>query len=366
MTGRAILLADRFRMEYRILNAISLYFKEIHIIGAANAIWLKHSRHCTTFFDIGKPFSLAGPLDAARIDDYAKNHQISCILPTCGHTTRFLATYRDSFGTPCFPVHARDAFDLLNDKLTFYRFCLELGLPVPSTRLFETWSDLRAAASEGALTYPFIVKPPNFDGSWGVRRINGPTDLLAPIEYSPILVQDFVAGRDLCAFYLCRHGEVVGQVAYTFAPHGIRFVQRPNVDAHCRMIAARLALDGVVGFDLRERSDGQFFFIECNPRFWFRMDVVALAGLNFVRAALTRENMGEGPPDGLEVRNRGRLLGAAMLPWRLNWLERRVLGNLLRDPLLPLLELLARTRFAGPVTPRDQSVISIPANVTRC
>lgn len=366
MTGRAILLADRFRMEYRILNAISLYFKEIHIIGTDNAEWLKYSRQCFSFFELGKPFVFAGAVDAARIDSYARDHQISCILPTCGQTTRFLATYRDRFETPCFPVHARDAFDLLNDKLSFHRLCLELGLPVPSTKLFETWSDLRAAAAEGTLDYPFIVKPPNLDGGWGVRRINGPADLRAPIEYSPILVQDFIAGRDLCAFYLCRRREIVGQVAYTFAPHGIRFVRRPNVDAYGRAIAERLALDGVVGFDLRERSDGQVFFIESNPRFWFRMDVVALAGLNFVRAALTEESMGEGPPEGLEVRNRGRLLGAAALPWRINWLERRVLGNLLRDPLLPLLELLARTRFAGPVTPRDQSVISIPANVTRC
>jgi hypothetical protein len=351
-------------MEYRILNAVSLYFREVHVIGTENANWLKYSRHCSSFTDIGKPFMSAGQSDAEKIDNYAKANNIACILPTCGHTTRFLATYPDRFETPCFPVHRRAAFDLLDDKLAFHRFCLELGLPVPTTQVFGHWSELRAMALAGGLVYPFIVKPSNLDGSFGVRRINGPDDLPSHVGYSPIVVQEFIPGRDVCAFYMCRSGEIIGQVAYTFAPHGIRFVQRPNIDAYGRAIAARLGLDGVVGFDLRERADGQVFFIESNPRFWFRLDVMALAGLNFVSAALTKEGLGKGPPDGFEVRNRGRLLREAIVPWRLNWLERRVLFNLLSDPLLPLLELLAKTRFAGPVTPRDQSVIPIPANLT--
>jgi hypothetical protein len=364
MSGRAILLADRFRMEYRILKAVSLCFDDIHIVGAGNGAWLKYSRHCSSFYDLGKAFALAGPCEAEAIEGYAKAHQVSCILPTCGHTTRFLAAYPDRFETPCFPIPALQAFDLLNNKLTFHRLCRDLDLPVPSTQIFESWSDLRAAAATGALVYPFIVKPPSFDGGWGVRKINGPEDLRGRVDYSPILTQDFIPGRDLCVFYLCERGEIVGQVAYTFARHGIRFVQRPNVDAFSRRIAAHLALDGVIGFDLREQSDGQVFFIESNPRFWFRMDVMALAGLDFIRAALTKEAMGKGPPEGLELRNRGRLLKAAALPWRLNWLERRVIRELARDPLPPLLELFGRTRSAGPVSPRDQTVVTIPANVT--
>ncbi|MFC5419893.1 ATP-grasp domain-containing protein [Bosea eneae] len=364
MTGRAILLADRFRMEYRILKAVSLYFNDIHIIGTGDGAWLKHSRHCRAFHELGKPFALAGPGEADAIDHYAKEHQIACILPTCGHTTRFLASYSERFETPCFPIPATDAFDRLNNKLTFHQLCLDLDLPTPDTRIFETWSELRAAASTGALSYPFIVKPPSLDGSWGVRRINGPEDLCGQVDYSPILAQYFIPGRDLCVFYLCERGNIVGQVAYTFARYGIRFVQRPRVDAFSRAIAAHLALDGVIGFDLRERADGQVFFIESNPRFWFRMDVAALAGLDFIRAALTKEPLRQGPPDGLELRNRGRLLKAAVLPWRLNWLERRVIREFARDPLLPFLELLGKTRSAGPVVPKDRTIVTIPANVT--
>lgn len=361
MTGRAILLADRFRMEYRILKAVTSYFDDVHVVGSGEGEWLKYSRHCSNFVDLGKPLSVAGPAEVAFIDNYAKRHGVSWILPTDGHTTRFLAAYSGRFETPCFPVPARDAFDLLNNKLAFYRFCVELGLPVPNATVFETWSDLRAAA--GSLTYPFIVKPLSFDGGWGVRRVDGPDDLSGRVEYGPILAQDFIPGRDLCVFYLCRGGEIVGEVAYTFACHGIRFVQCPKVDAYSRVIAERLALDGVVGFDLRERSDGEVFFIESNPRFWFRMDVMSLAGLDFVRAALTRESFRNAPPEGLEMRNRRRLLRAAALPWRLNWLERRVIGDLLRDPLPPFLELLGQ-RFGGPVPPQDEKHVSIPANVT--
>ena len=364
MSGRALLLADRFRMEYRILKAVSSYFDDIHVIGTGEGAWLKYSRHCSTFHELGKPFALSGSAEADFIESYAKDHQISCILPTCGHTTRFLSTYSDWFQTPRFPIPARAAFDLLNNKFKFHRLCCDLDLPVPSTNLLESWPELRAAACAGALTYPFVVKPTSSDGGWGVRKINGPEDLRGQLDYSPILTQDFVPGRDLCVFYLFERAKIVGQVAYTFSRHGIRFVHRPNVDAFGRAIAAHLALDGVVGFDLRERPDGQVFFIESNPRFWFRMDVMALAGLDFVRAALTKEPLGKGPPDGLELRNRGRLIKAAALPWRLNWLERRVIRELARDPLPPLLELLGRTRSVGPVSPRDQTIVAMPANVS--
>lgn len=364
MTRRAILLADRFRMEYRILKSISQYFNNIHVIGTGDGAWLKRSRYCESFHDLGKPFALAGPGEAVAIDRYAKDHQISCILPSCGHSTRFLAAYRDSFETFCFPVPSRESFDVLNNKFTFNQLCRDLNLPVPSTKIFESWSELRVAGEMRTLTYPFIVKPTDRDGSWGVRKIDSPEGLHGQIDYAPILAQDFIPGRDLCVFYLCERGDIKGQLAYTLTRHGIRFVRRPHVDGLSQIIARHLALDGVIGFDLRERPDGQVYFIESNPRFWFRMDVMAAAGLDFVRAELTKQHLGEGPPDGLELRNRDRLLKAAVLPWRLNWLERRVVRELARDPVLPLLELLGRTKPTSPAVPRDQSIGTVPANAT--
>ncbi len=50
-------------------------------------------------------------------------------------------------------------------------------------------------------------------------------------------------------------------------------------------IVSHLAFDGVIGFDIRESPSG-FFFLECNPRFWYNMDIAMVAGLNLVSIGL--------------------------------------------------------------------------------
>src|SRR6476620_2529165 len=52
-----------------------------------------------------------------------------------------------------------------------------------------------------------------------------------------------------------------------------------------RKIIQATNYSGVIGFDLRQRDDGRFVFLECNPRFWYNMELTMLAGANFVRSS---------------------------------------------------------------------------------
>ena len=56
--------------------------------------------------------------------------------------------------------------------------------------------------------------------------------------------------------------------------------ERPDVTALCQAVTEKLGLDGNIGFDLRERSDGTPVIMECNPRITAGIPYFAHAGEN--------------------------------------------------------------------------------------
>ena len=55
-------------------------------------------------------------------------------------------------------------------------------------------------------------------------------------------------------------------------------------------------------FDNAISSD--FYFLECNPRFWYNMELTMFAGLNFVEAGVKVPKLAEQP---LNVRFAGKI-----------------------------------------------------------
>jgi hypothetical protein len=64
------------------------------------------------------------------------------------------------------------------------------------------------------------------------------------------------------------------QVHSTFANDG--------VFADIAKVVDRYRLDGVYNFDMTLAPDGRIFFLECNPRFFFKINLSMMAGINFV------------------------------------------------------------------------------------
>ncbi len=209
-------------------------------------------------------------------------------MPSDPPTTRFLTEHAALLGPKSYPLPDTAIFDLLNDKGTFMDLCRRLDIPIPITEVCSERGQLLHRLQEGAFKLPALAKPTNMEGSRGVVALNPGQayETAARLEYAPIMVQEFVGGRDLCAFYFCRHGTVEVEVLYHHGGHFLEFIEHPDISRHCRSIIQATNYTGVIGFDIRQRETGELCFLECNPRFWYNMELVMLAGFNFVEPGL--------------------------------------------------------------------------------
>jgi biotin carboxylase len=333
---QAIALAQGVRTEYRVLRCAAACGLRVHVIGDSRAAPLRFSRFCAAFHAVPENGFESEPARAiAQINALAARIEADIVLPTDVMTTLFIASHRAAIAAPCFPTPSPDAIRTLNDKSSFAALCTTLALPHPRTRLVSK-AELGALFQRGDIPWPSIVKPIALFGSVGVRRLDAGSSLMdiEAIGYEPILLQDFRPGRDLCVSAFCRGGEVVAELMYLRA-HGVfSFVSNPQLSDYVRRIARQFAYDGVLCFDARlDEASGEVTLIECNPRFWFNMDVAMRAGLNFVALGL-----GDAPSriDGTEVPNlRGALLRLA----RLSGLTEKYTATLryyLADPIAAL------------------------------
>src|SRR5262249_13129502 len=82
-------------------------------------------------------------------------------------------------------------------------------------------------------------------------------------------------------------GQVRAHVAQQRDDAGFRVFADPDLLANASRLAALTKYNGPVNFDaILSAEDGLSYLVECNPRFWYSVYLVMLAGLNFVELAL--------------------------------------------------------------------------------
>jgi hypothetical protein len=257
------------------------------VLGTKEARPLALSLCCQSFLQL--PFEDGfGAASISFIRRLCEEPRIDWVIPSDGPTTRFLTGAAAMLGPKSYPVPDTATFDQLNDKSTFTALCRKLSLAIPRTEVLPGPYQVRERFRDGHLALPLVLKPINREGGDGVvvlrsedalKRVDG-------LQYAPVLVQEYVEGRDVCAFYLCQEGQVKREAVYYHGGYFIEFIEDQRIDDECRKIIEATNYSGVIGFDLRQRDDGSFVFLECNPRFWYNMELTMLAGANFVRAGV--------------------------------------------------------------------------------
>lgn len=299
---KCLILASGSRLQYRTLRCAAEYFRSAYVLGSSEARPLSSSRACKAFFDAPVGRDNFQDLAPDLINTICADLRIGYILPSDSITTRYLTTTRDRLEPRSFPVPSTAVFDVLDNKFLFSELCRELELPYPRSHLAMDEAALTALAGSGQIRPPSVAKPLNRDGSSGVVKLvwNSAAELSGQIEYRPILVQDYICGTDVSAFFLCQGGTDLAWVIYRKDNEKTEFLDMPPILEACRKINRHFSYDGVLGFDIRVCPDGSFYFLECNPRFWYNMHLAQLAGLNFV--ALGFENSRQDGP-ALSIRD---------------------------------------------------------------
>lgn len=331
---RILLLATNFGAPYRVLRCAAAFGAEVFVAGAGPARALALSRYCRKF----QPFSFVRhdmEEAAARVDACARDGGADMVLPSDIETTKFLARVKPYLATPVFPLSAPEAIEQLASKDRFMQLCRELNVLHPNGLVMADRSALLKAIAAGRIPLPAILKPLNLAGGMGIMRIDrtNARELAETIDYAPILAQEFIEGVDRCITLFCRNGKTSKQVVYEHPGGVFRFFEDDALAKIASRFVSALNLTGVINFDARIDAGGRVWMIECNPRFYFNMDVAMVAGLNFADGTAIDASAPDSVADQ-QIRIPTALLRALLRFQKPSWHDLKMLWHWLKDPLI--------------------------------
>lgn len=124
-----------------------------------------------------------------------------------------------------------DVVEMLMDKVRFYTYANETGLPIPGTRLLCNRAAAEAAAEQ--LSFPCILKPPLKTARWEkhtkakVYKVDSGQELLALYDRCSswadvLMVQEWVEGGEANLFSCNAYFDAAGEPLVTFVARKLR------------------------------------------------------------------------------------------------------------------------------------------------
>lgn len=220
------------------------------------------------------------------------------LIPADTQSTRMLNRLRNRLKARLAFAPESSMLDCFDDKWCFYQFCLEHGLNVPAACLVASKLELDFLIMARELGLPFVVKPLGEAASNGVHAIFSETDYNLKIrdndayQYAPLIVQRFIAGKDVGLNLLAIHGKVAAlsiqqRVVQKSVGSRINFISNDYLVGAAHTLASASAYEGVMNVDARiEEGTGKVFLFESNPRFWRSLSASVWCGLNFVAESI--------------------------------------------------------------------------------
>lgn len=287
---RVLLLATDCITPYRVLRCAHASGAEVYVLGNAGAQPLRWSRHCRGV--IVSERIIHGERDeslALEINCLVRELHLDMIAPADAPCARALIASRDLIEAPCFPLPTLAQFDLLNDKWSFAQLCSTLQIPHPATQLLGDITAVRRALAVETAEFPLIIKPLGRCASSGIHVLHERKDLrrLDEINYRPILLQQFLPGEDIGASVYAAGGTLQAFIAHRLCGGEYHTFRDHRIYADISRLVGHLQLDGVYNFDMIRMQDGSIFYLECNPRFFYKINLSMLAGVNFFACGLS-------------------------------------------------------------------------------
>ena len=250
-------------------------------------------------------FQVPSCIDSHYIDDIldiCQREKITALVPMNTNELEIFEAVKDRFeaiGTTVVLTTGR--LGIANDKLRMNLFLSKCGVRQPLTRTACSYSDYQTVSAR----YPKIklcIKLPHGCGGRGFRVIGDeeyikersqPISYISQVELEKLfknfdevfMLQEYLPGTEYTVDVLAVNGKVVaGATKRNGDVDGIakRSEIVPNGEAfdQCVKACEALSLDGNVGFDLKENSDGVPYIIDINPRLTATVSLIQKAGLN--------------------------------------------------------------------------------------
>jgi len=200
-----------------------------------------------------------------------------------------------------------------NDKSYLLKKCCHLGIPYPEFYLVDNFYDLtKAAELLGYPNRPTLVKPPNSNGSRGIRIIDEnrnynqlfynekPTSLFVKLKhlydligekFNPLLVMEFLPGEEI-TIDVFRDQNVFVSIPRKReeVKSGISFInsayKSDELIEYSKILSDKLDLKYCFGYQFKINCNGIPKIIECNPRVQGTMIYSTFMGFNMIYASV--------------------------------------------------------------------------------
>lgn len=250
-------------------------------------------------------FQVPSCIDPHYIDDIldiCQREKITALFPMNTNELEIFETVKDRFeAIDTTVVLTTGRLGIANDKLRMNLFLSKRGVKQPLTRTACSYSDYQTVSARYPKT-KLCIKLPHGCGGRGFRVIgdeeyikerSAPISYISQVELEKLfknfdevfMLQEYLPGTEYTVDVLAVNGKVVaGATKRNGDVDGIakRSEIVPNGEAFDKCVKAceALSLDGNVGFDLKENSDGVPYIIDINPRLTATVSLIQKAGLN--------------------------------------------------------------------------------------
>lgn len=225
------------------------------------------------------------------------------LIPTGDTETLLLAKYSDEL-SPYF-LSTSAPYDLLNtliNKQSLFKLLEQYHIPHPQTFIIDPGSNLTQASKD--VLYPCILKPvypSRFRQDFPIKcfRVSSPDQFLTQVGKATdkghaMIAQEIIPGNAEAMHgfnaYFDKSGGMHGPFMYQrireWPPRFgngcyLRQVHEPVLEQMTSALLKPLKYHGIVDVEFRrDPRDGQFKFIEINPRIWMQCNFPASLGCN--------------------------------------------------------------------------------------
>lgn len=244
--------------------------------------------------------------------EICRKEKVDVLLPIMSVELNALAANREKFEKEGTHVSVSDekGLDIANDKLKLFNFMKENNLPCADYCAVHNLQELREDANK--MGYPkksICIKATHGSGSRGFRildetksryelflydkptasyvTLNEMEQILKEATIFPeLLIMEYLPGKEYTVDLLAEHGKVLYNccrkslgMENSIMLDGI-VVDKPEILELCASITEKLALDGNIGFDIKEDANDNPYILECNPRITAGIPIFAAAGIN--------------------------------------------------------------------------------------
>lgn len=255
----------------------------------------------------------------ASVLEACSRYEADAVFPTSTATAIALSQLKEDIPSDLptkFVVDDWSTLSRLADKWQTYELCQELGVPTPRTILPVGPAEQEVAE----LPLPIIAKPRNGEASHGIQIFDDRGALekfladpprigvSADSEY-PYIVQEYVDGTihdgGACAIDgepLTLYSQQRTVTVYEYGGPSIicQLTDEPPIREGARRLLEGLRWNGVVVFEFIRTPEGEYVFLEGNPRCGAAVQLVVEAGMNVCQQAVDVLVLGKRPTPTLD------------------------------------------------------------------